>query len=63
MFEAGHFAQACRDWISTETLDEWLDELLRAVDINSTDEIRKMKRCFSYYFKAELSRKHRKQIV
>ena len=63
MFEAGHFAQACRNWISIETVNEWLDELLRAVDINSTDEIRKMKRCFSYYFKAELSRKHRKQIV
>jgi len=63
MFEAGHFAQACRNWISIETVNEWLDELLRAVGINSTDEIRKMKRCFSYYFKAELSRKHRKQIV
>jgi hypothetical protein len=63
MFEAGHFARMCRNWISTETVNEWLDELLRAVDINSTDEIQKMKRCFYYYLKAELSRKHRKNII
>ncbi len=63
MFEAGHFAKACRSWISTETVNEWLGELLRAVDINSTDEIQKMKRRFDYYFKAELSRKHRKTII
>ena len=62
MFEAGHFAKMCRNWISTETINEWLDELLRAVDINITDEIQKMKRCFYYYFKAELSRKLRKKI-
>ena len=63
MFEAGHFAQMCRNWISIETVNKWLDELLRAVDINSTDEIQKMKRCFYYYLKAELSRKHRKKII
>lgn len=63
MFEAGHFAKVCQNWISDETVNEWLDELLRAIDINSTDEIQKMKRCFYYYFKAELSRKHRKIII
>jgi len=63
MFEAGHFAKACRNWISTETVNEWLDELLRIVDINDTDEIQKMKRRFDYYSKAELSRKHRKTII
>jgi tRNA A-37 threonylcarbamoyl transferase component Bud32 len=63
MFEAGHFAQACRKWISTETIKEWMDELLRSIDINGTDEIQEMKRCFYYYFKAELSRKHRKKII
>jgi len=63
MFEAGHFAKVCRNWISTETVNEWLDELLRAIDVNSTDEIQKMKRCFYYYFKADLSRKHRNKII
>jgi hypothetical protein len=63
IFEAGHFAKVCRNWISTETVNEWLDELLRAIDVNSTDEIQKMRRRFYYYFKAELSRKHRKKIV
>lgn len=63
MFEAGHFAKACRNWISTETVNEWLGKLLRAVDINNTDEIQKMKRRFYYYFKAELSRKHRRKLI
>jgi len=63
MFEAGYFVQSCSDFVLTEIVDEWLDELLRAIDINRTGEIKKMKRCFYYYFKAELSRKHRKKII
>lgn len=63
MFEAGHFAKVCRNWISTQTVSQWLDELLRAVNIKSTEDIQKMKSRFYYYFKAELSRKHRKKII
>ena len=63
MFEAGHFAKSCRDWISTETVNEWLDKLLTAVNINHTNEIQEMKGRFYYYCKAELSRKHRKTLI
>ena len=63
MFEAGHFAKSCRDWISTETVNEWLDKLLIAVNINHTNEIQEMKGRFYYYCKAELSRKHRKTLI
>jgi len=63
MFEAGHFAKSCRDWISTETINEWLDKLLMAVNINHTNEVQEMKGRFYYYCKAELSRKHRKTLI
>jgi len=63
MFEAGHFAKSCRDWISTDTVNEWLDKLLTAVNINHTNEIQEMKGRFYYYCKAELSRKHRKTLI
>jgi tRNA A-37 threonylcarbamoyl transferase component Bud32 len=63
MFEAGHFAKSCRNWISTETVNEWLDKLLTAVNINHTNEIQEMKGRFYYYCKAELSRKHRKKLI
>ena len=63
MFEAGHFAKSCRDWISTETVNEWLDKLLIAVNINHTNKIQEMKGRFYYYCKAELSRKHRKTLI
>ncbi len=63
MFEAGHFAKSCRDWISTETVNEWLYKLLTAVNINHTNEIQEMKGRFYYYCKAELSRKHRKTLI
>jgi len=63
MFEAGHFAKSCRHWISTETIDEWLNKLLTAVNINHTNEIQEMKGRFYYYCKAELSRKHRKTLI
>ncbi len=58
----GHFAKSCRDWISTEIVNEWLDKLLMAVNINHTNETQEMKGRF-YYCKAELSRKHRKTLI
>jgi len=63
MFEAGRFAKSCQDWISTEIVNEWLDKLLMAVNINHTKEMQEMKGRFSYYCKAELSRKHRKTLI
>jgi len=62
MFEAGYFAQSCRNWISTETVDEWLGTLLTAVNIKHANNIQEMKERFYYYCKAELSRKKRKSI-
>ena len=63
MFEAGYFVKSCREWISTEIINEWLDKLLIAVNIRHADEIQKMKGRFFYYCKAELSRKHRKTLI
>ena len=63
IFEAGHFAKSCRNWISTETVNEWLHKLLIAVNINHTNKIQEMKGRFYYYCKAELSRKHRKTLI
>jgi len=63
MFEAGHFAKSCRSMISTKTVNEWLNKLLMAVNINHTNEIQEMKGRFHYYCKADLSRKHRKTLI
>lgn len=63
MFEAGHFAHSCRNLVSTETVNEWFDKLLMAVNINHTKEIQEMKERFYYYCKAKLSRKHRKKLI
>jgi tRNA A-37 threonylcarbamoyl transferase component Bud32 len=63
MFEAGYFVKSCRNWISTETINEWLDELLNAVNIGHTNNIKELKERFYYYCKAELSRKHRKILI
>ena len=63
MFEAGRFAKSCQNLVSTKTVNEWLDKLLMAVNINHTNEIKEMKGRFYYYYKAELSRKLRKKIL
>lgn len=62
MFEAACFAKSCRDSVSTETINEWLDKLLTAVAISCIAERRKMIESFNYYFVADLSRKRRKKI-
>lgn len=62
MFEAGYFARSCRNWVSTEAIDQWLTELLSAVSINGSGEIEKAKERFNYYFGTDLSRKERLRI-
>ncbi|GAG21610.1 unnamed protein product, partial [marine sediment metagenome] len=62
MFEAGYFVRSCRNWVSTEAIDQWLTELLSAVSINGNGEIEKAKERFNYYFGTDLSRKERLRI-
>ncbi len=62
MFEAGYFARSCRNWVSTEAIDQWLTELLSAVSINGNGEIEKAKERFNYYFGTDLPRKERLRI-
>lgn len=62
MFEAGYFARSCRNWVSTEAINQWLTELLSAVSINGNGEIEKAKERFNYYFGTDLSRKERLRI-
>jgi len=70
MFEAGHFAWSCRQWISTETALEWADRIVSYVGIKNPDEQNKTRETFEYYYRgkgrtptqAALSRKQRKRI-
>ncbi len=62
MFEAGTFAKSCRSLLLGETIQQWLDEVLAAVGVRDTDDIKKMKEYFDYYLHASLSRKECKQI-
>ena len=63
MFEAGHFAKSCRCWISNETINEWLGNLLAEVGISEPGETKRLRERFKCYFKAELSRKQRKKLI
>lgn len=63
MFEAGHFARSCSNFISTKIVDEWLDKIFAAIGIKSASEIRKMRHHFNYYLESDLSRKHRKRLI
>lgn len=63
MFEAGYFAKSCRNWISTDTISEWLSALLDSIGISSAHKREKMIKRFNYYFRAELSRKQRKTLI
>jgi len=60
MFEAGYFARSCSNFVSTKIVDEWLDNILTAIGIKSSSEIRKMRHRFNYYLESDLSRKWRK---
>jgi len=62
MFEAGNFAKSCRNWISTEAINEWLSALLDSIGVSSAHKRGKMIKQFNYYFRTELSRKQRKKI-
>jgi len=70
MFEAGHFAWSCRQWISTETALEWADRIVSYVGIKNPDEQNKTRETFEYYYRGKgrtptqtaLSRKQRKRI-
>ena len=63
MFEAGHFAKSCRNMVPTKTINDWLDKLLKDVNINHANEVKEMKGRFHYYCKADLSRKQRKILI
>ncbi len=63
MFEAGHFAKSCREWISAQTLVHWLNEILTAIGISNEGERERMRERFNYYFNAKLSRKKRKKLI
>lgn len=63
MFEAGHFAKSCREWISAQVLEDWLNEILTGVGINNEVERKMMEERFNYYFEAKLSRKQRKTLI
>lgn len=62
MFEAGHFARSCCNWISAETINKWLAKVLDAIEIRDNVSREKLIERFDYYFAAQLSRKARKKI-
>lgn len=62
MFEAGYFSKSCSNWVSAETISNWLNKIFNAIGINNETEKEKMIEYFNYYFGAELSRKERKAI-
>ncbi len=62
MFEAGHFAKHCCTWVAKETVNEWKDKLLDAVEIQRPRIREKMTGYFNYYFNAQLSRKERQKV-
>jgi len=63
MFEAGCFAKSCRDWISDEMVDKWLDRLLTVISVNGAADRQKVKEYFDYYCVAALSRKQRRTLI
>lgn len=68
MFEAGFFAATCLEWVSTETLYSWVNDVLADIGVKDPDEVRKAIEFFDFYFQAKwrtpsmkkLSRKERK---
>lgn len=63
MFEAGYFAKSCRRWASAEIINGWLNTLIDSIGISSAPDRTKMIKQFNYYFRTELSRKHRKSLI
>jgi tRNA A-37 threonylcarbamoyl transferase component Bud32 len=70
MFEAGYFARTCSKWIHLQDALEWVNEILDRIGIKNTDEIKKAKERFEYYYYLKdlrshnpiMSRKQRKKI-
>jgi len=62
MYEAATLANYCRPWISDETRNEWLHELLNAVNVKESSFEKHMTETFNYYLGAKLTRKERMKI-
>ena len=62
MFEAGRFAKSCRNWVSDETIGDWLADLFAAIGLDDSDERRTMRERFEYYFDTHLSRKEGRRV-
>ena len=62
MFEAANFGKYCKAFVTDETIYEWRDKLLDAVEVRDRVEREKMIERFSYYFCIRLSRKKREKI-
>ncbi len=63
MFEAAYFAKCCTDWLTKETIDEWVAKLLDAVEIrDALGRDKAMERFNYYYFGKRLSRRERIKI-
>jgi hypothetical protein len=71
MFESGYFARSCHNWVSSETIYQWLDKIFSHIGVNDPVEKGKMRERFDYYFlskgltatQSALSRKQRKSII
>ena len=57
MFEAGYFAKSCCNFISTQTIYEWLDGLLSIVNSNGKYDTKTLKKRFEYYLNVDFPRK------
>ncbi len=62
MFEAGHFALGCRQWVDPHRMERWLGQLLDAVGIRETEARANLAKRFEHYASASLSRKQRLRI-
>lgn len=62
MFEAARFANRSCALVAKETVNEWKDKLLDAVEIQRPRTREKMTGYFNYYFNTQLSRKERQKV-
>ena len=63
MFEAAHFAKACSGWLKEDTINNWVANLLDAIEVRDALSREKTIRRFNYYyFGIRLSRRERIKI-
>jgi len=62
MSNAGHFADRCRNYLTEETIDWFIAELLKKIHINDVAVKEQLRSRFYYYFNTKLSRKERMEI-